>query len=261
MESGGEILSSNIELFWPSFIAATLIALVHLLMPHFRFMRQPGNRWVPASAGVALAYVFMDIFPHLAKIQLKLSAIIENNVYGFLTHNVYLVCLIGFSVYLGVFLTGNRNLAGKTLSEISFGSAPVPIKIEYVSFVTYSFLVGYLLSEQITHRPEPVLLFGAAMAIHFAGIDSLIHKHIPNQYNRSVRFMLAASVYIGWITGVMLEIADATLALWYAFMAGGLVVVVTANELPYIRNRGQYGAFIIGAGVFSVFILAIERYS
>ena len=81
MEAGDEILSGNILLFWPSFVGATMIALVHLLTPHFRFMHQPGNRWVPASAGIALAYVFMDIFPHLAKMQSKLSAIIESNVY------------------------------------------------------------------------------------------------------------------------------------------------------------------------------------
>jgi len=260
MEATGEILGSNIELFWLSFIGATLIALVHLLMPHFRFMRQPGNPWVPVSAGVALAYVFMDIFPHLAKIQLKLSDVIENNVYGFLTHNVYLVCLIGFSVYLGIFILVNRYRASQILSDISFGSAPIPIKIEYVSLVAYSFLIGYLLSEQATHRPEPVLLFATAMAIHFMGIDGLLFKLVPNLYGRSMRFMLAASVYIGWLTGAMLEITDATLALWYAFLAGGLIVVATVNELSSIRSRGQYGAFIVGAGVFSALILSIERF-
>jgi hypothetical protein len=260
MEAGGEILGNNIVLFWPSFIAATLIALVHLLTPHFRFMHQPGNPWVPASAGIALAYVFMDIFPHLATMQSKRSVIIESNVYGFLTNNVYLVCLIGFAVYLGVVLWVNRYFTGQGLSENSFGSAPVPIKIEYASLGAYSFLIGYLLSEQITHRPEPVLLFGAAMAIHFAGIDSLMHERVTNLYERFVRFMLVACVYTGWITGVVLEIADATLALWYAFLAGGLIVVAAVNELPSIQNRRQYGAFIIGAGVFSAFILAIERF-
>ena len=258
MEADSKMLSNDIVLLWPSFIGVSLIALVHLLTPHFRFMRQPGNRWLPASAGIALAYVFMDIFPHLAKMQSKLSGVIESNVYGFLTHNVYLVCLVGFAGYLGIFLLVNRYRSSK-LSEISFGSAPIPIKIEYVSLVAYSFLIGYLLSEQATHRPEPVLLIATAMAmaIHFAAIDGLVYKLVPNIYDR---FILTASVYTGWITGVILEISDATLALWYAFLAGGLIVVATVNELPNIRNKGQYGAFIIGAGVFSALILAIERF-
>jgi len=260
MEAGGEILSDNILVFWPSFVGATLIALVHLLTSHFRFIRQPNNPWVPASAGIALAYVLMDIFPHLAKMQSKLPTIFESDVYGSPTHIAYLVCLIGFAVYLGVFLSVKRYLAGRALSEISFDSPPAPIKIVNASLVAYSFLIGYLLSEQVTHRPEPVLLFGAAMAMHFAGIDGLIHEQVPNHYDRSVRFMFVASVYIGWITGIVLEISDATLTLWYAFLAGGLIVITTVIELPHIGSRMQYGAFIIGTGVFSAFILAIERF-
>jgi len=256
----GDILSNNIWLFWPSFVSATLIVLVHVWTRHFRFMRQPGNPWVPTSAGIALAYVFMDIFPHLARMQSKLSTIVVSDLYGSPTHIAYLVCLIGFAVYLGVFLAVKRYLADTAPGEISFASAPLLIKTVYTSLILYSFLIGYLLSEQTTHRPEPVLIFGVAMAIHFAGIDGLVHEHDPNNYNRSVRFMFVTSVYIGWITGVMLEIADATLALWYAFLAGGLIVVTTVLELPRIRNRAQYGSFIIGAGVFSAFILAIERF-
>ena len=98
------------------------------------------------------------------------------------------------------------------------------------------------------------------MAMHFAGIDGLVHEHSPNTYDRSVRFVFVASAYIGWITGVVLEISDATLALNYAFLAGGLIVITTVLELPQIRNRRQYGAFIVGAGVFSALILAIERF-
>ena len=59
--------------FGPSLIGATFIALVHLLAPRFGFMRKPDNPWLPASAGVAIAYVFMDIFPHLAKSREKLA--------------------------------------------------------------------------------------------------------------------------------------------------------------------------------------------
>ena len=260
MNSGSEILGSNISLFWPSFVSATLIAFVHLRRRHFRFMQKPGNPWVPASAGIALAYVFMDIFPHLAKMQSKMSVFTLGDIYGTPTHISYIVCLIGFAVYLGVFLSVKRHLAGKAPGERSVDSAPVLIKIVYASLVAYSFLIGYLLSEQATHRPEPVLLFGAAMAMHFAGTDGLVYEHDPNYYDRSVRFMFVASVYIGWFTGVLMEISDTTLTLLFAFLAGGLIVVTTIHELPHIQNRKQYGAFVIGAGVFSALVLATEKF-
>ena len=79
--------TESIMLFWPALVGATIIALVHLLMPRFRIVRKPGNPWVPASAGVALAYVFMDIFPHLAMVQKRLGDIESSNLYIFLENN------------------------------------------------------------------------------------------------------------------------------------------------------------------------------
>lgn len=57
---------------------------------------------LPASADVAIAYVFVDIFPHLAMAQSRLDELIESNLYGFLTHHLYLVSLVGLCVYLGI---------------------------------------------------------------------------------------------------------------------------------------------------------------
>ena len=98
------------------------------------------------------------------------------------------------------------------------------------------------------------------MAMHFAGTDGIVYEHDPNYYDRSVRFMFVASVYIGWLTGVLMEVSDATLTLWFAFLAGGLIVVTTIHELPRIQSRRQYGAFVIGAGVFSALVLATEKF-
>jgi len=64
-----------------------MIALVHLLLPRFGFIHKPGNAWVPASAGVAMSYVFMDIFPHLAKSHAKLLNTAGSDLYSFLTHH------------------------------------------------------------------------------------------------------------------------------------------------------------------------------
>ncbi|MCZ6765831.1 MAG: hypothetical protein O7D32_02750, partial [bacterium] len=67
-------------------------------------MWKPDNLWIPSSAGVAIAYVFMDIFPHLAKSREKLENVVDSGIYGFLAHNVYLVALAGFAFYLGIVL-------------------------------------------------------------------------------------------------------------------------------------------------------------
>ena len=246
--------------FWPSLIGVALIVLAHLFAPHLHFMRKPDNIWVPASVGVALAYVFMDIFPHLAKSKTKLVPTGDNPVYEFLTHNIYLVGLAGFTVYLGIILSEMIFRNNTAADEITFRSVPTVIKIEFISLMTYNFLVGYLLSEHVTHRPEPAMLFGLAMATHFAGLNHLTRGHFPKLYDDLLRYVFAVAVLAGWIAGVALEISATTRALWYSFLAGGIIVVAAVYELPHIQSYRQYLAFVIGAGLFSLMILSINYY-
>ena len=259
MDPGADTAATIVR-YWPSLLGATAIALVHLLLPRLRFMRKPDNPWLPASAGVAIAYVFMDIFPHLAKSREKLGNVADGGVYGFLTHNVYLVALAGFAIYLGIILLEMTYRQNQSGFEIALASAPAIVKAEIASLVAYNFLIGYLLAEQLAHRPEPVLLFALAMAVHVAGIDSLLREHFPNIYDGAARFVFAASVYAGWFTGVVVEISDATLALWFSFLAGGIIVTATVYELPTIRSRRQYAFFCAGACGFSVLVLAVENF-
>lgn len=163
MDPGADTTEAIVR-YWPSLIGATFVALVHLLVPRFRLMRKPDNPWVPASAGVAIAYVFMDIFPHLAKSREKLGNVSDSGVYGFLTHVV--------------------------------------------------------------------------------GLDSLLREHFRNLYDRAARFVFAASVYAGWFTGVVVEISDTTLALWFSFLAGGIIVTATVYELPRIRSLSSTRSFV-----------------
>jgi len=251
----------SIVVFWPSLVGVAAIVLVHLLSPRFHFMRKPDNVWVPASAGIALGYVFMDIFPHLAKSKAKFEYGGDNWLYEFLTQNIYLVAFIGFSVYLGIILAEQILRKNPEMGVITFRTAPAIVRVEFVSIAIYNFLIGYLLSEQVTHRPEPVILFGAAMTIHFVGLDALVRDHFPRLYDGTQRYAFAAAVFAGWVAGISLEISNASLDLWYSFLAGGIIVVAAVYELPHIHSRKQYWAFVAGAGLFSSLILLIDYYA
>ena len=237
-------------------VAVTMIAQVHLLTPWFCFMRKPNNPWVSMSAGVALAYVFMDIFPHLAKMQKRLGDIETNNLYGFLENNAYLMALVGFCIYLGSALLSRAYHQGQAMPRLTFGLSPAIVKTNMISLALYNFLIGYLLSEQLTHTPEPVIIFATAMAIHFVGVDSLVREHFQGLYDRTTRFLFTVGVYAGWLTGVLHEISDATFLIIYAFLAGGIIVIATVDELPGIRSLKQYLSFLCGVAVFSVLVLA-----
>jgi hypothetical protein len=144
--------------------------------------------------------------------------------------------------------------------DIRFGEAPVFIKVEYLSLSAYNFLIGYLISEQVTHRPEPAILFGIAMAIHFAGLDYLARGHFPLVYDNAMRFAFAAATLAGWAVGIAVEITNASLDIWYSFLAGGIIVIAAVYELPHVHTQKQYWAFVVGAALFSLLIISIEYY-
>ena len=253
------MIADSIMLYWPSFVGATLIALVHLQVPRFRFMRKPDNLWLPASVGVTMAYVFVELFPHLAKVGEKLANTKGNSLHGFLEHNIYLVTLLGFAAYLGINLLVITYRQNQNTSNITYASAPATLKVEISTLVAYNFLIGYLLAEEPTHHAAPSIIFALAMAIHFVSVDWLLRGHFTNLYDQTARFSFAAGIFAGWITGFLMEISNATLALWYALIAGGLIVVATVHEIPRIRSLREYSFFCIGAGTFSALILTAEH--
>jgi len=244
---------------WPSFIGVVVIALVHLCSPRFRFLRKPDNPWLPVSAGVALAYVFMDIFPHLAKKKLRLTDADAAGLYKFLAANVYLMALLGFCVYLGVGLLSQAYRQGSDAADgLGFGAVPTVVKSESVSLAAYNFIIGYLLAEQPTHGAQPVLIFAVAMAIHFVGVDHLLREQFRNLYDRTARYFFVVALAAGWIAGLLIELPDPAFAIVFAFLAGGIVVIAAVYELPRIRSTKQYLFFVAGAALFSALVLASE---
>ena len=132
------------------------------------------------------------------------------------------------------------------------------VVIALAGFVGYSFLIGNILQEKSDQNAGTTLLFALAMAIHFAGLSHLLYERAPQTYLRSTRFLLAAALIGGWLTGLVLVIKSTTFALWFAFLAGGIIAVATEVELPMVRDSKRYVAFCAGAASFAGLILLFE---
>ena len=129
-----------------------------------------------------------------------------------------------------------------------------------LSMSLYSYLIGYMLAEQPTHRPEPAMLFAIAMAAHVLGLNYEVRRTDTESFDRLFRYFLVLSVVTGWLTGVYLEMSDAVYSLWFAFLAGGIVSAGVATELPRVRTRGSFFIFTAGAVLFCALILLAEAY-
>ncbi len=238
-------------IYLSSFIGLLVIACAHFFVGRVFAIEKIRGILLDALTGVAIAYAFVDVFPHLASMQAKLDLITESGVFAYLAHHVYLMALLGFILYLGI----KTSLTEDTMK----GRVGKRRHLVLVSSMgLYSYLIGYMLAEQPTHRVEPAIIFAIAMAAHVLGLNYENRRPDPESYDRVYRYMLTASVLLGWLTGVFFEMSDAVYSLWFAFLAGAIVSAGVATELPRVRSRDSFGAFSIGALMFCVLILVLE---
>ncbi len=226
-----------------SFIAACLLSLTHILVGRLRFLHaEPHSAWLSLSGGAAVAYVFAHLLPKLAQKQEALLNASDSGLYGFLEHHAYLVALAGFVVYYGI---GRAAVFAKTHV----------LSVQVAGFAGYSLLIGYLVAD--SSGLVALALITLAMILHFLGMDhGLLHKYVA-LYDRVIRWLLALSILVGWTIGVSTNISDTTVALWLAFLAGGIIINVIEEELPSERH-GRFWPFLAGVMVFTILVLAIE---
>ena len=60
---------------------------------------------------------------------------------------------------------------------------------------------------------------------------------------------------IGWATGLLVELPQLAIGCLFAFVGGGIILLVLKEELPEER-RSRFVPFILGAGAYSLLVLA-----
>ncbi|HSK99252.1 MAG TPA: hypothetical protein VK869_02835 [Rubrobacteraceae bacterium] len=230
------------------------LAIVHLFAARLRFLDVfPRSRWLSAAGGISVAYVFVHLLPDLAEEQDTIREAAGES-FDFLEYHVYLVSLIGLSIFYGLEraakVSRGRNLgAGK---EDSTESGVFWLHV--ASFTLYNALIGYL----ILHREEPglqsLLLFTFAMGVHFVVNDFGLRRHHKAAYERAGRWVLVLGILVGWLVGVFYEVSEAAVAVLFAFLAGGVIMNTLKEELPE-EHESRFWAFALGAAAYTVILL------
>lgn len=243
-------------MLFESFLCAVGLASVHVFAGYIRFLsRTPRSYWLSLASGVAIAFVFVRIFPSLGAWQ----AAIENSggaaAVGFVQYHAYLVALIGMLFVHGVqnFVAASQK-ADETAQIPDSGTTAV-FWLHILTFAVFNVLISYLL----VHRSQPgrrgLLLYFVAMAVYLFVFDYNLRKTHGQAYEKVGRWVLAAAVVVGWLVGVTTEIGQGTLAVLFAFLAGGTIVSVIKEELA-IERAGSFWAFLIGAVFYVLLLLA-----
>ena len=69
--------------------------------------------------------------------------------------------------------------------------------------------------------------------------------------------MLIASLLAGWAVGVWFEASPNVVALWYALLAG-MMLITTLGEKLSLEKRGSFRFFVLGVVVFTTLLLILE---
>lgn len=243
-----------------SLLGVLVLVFVHLFVYRFRVLQQEAGPWISLSAGVAIAYVFVDVLPLLAKQQSTLMSGDTQGWLRFLKHHAYLVALAGFAFHYAIALSRDTD-AGPTRGGEGFIGGRVMSWLSLISLLIYSFLIGYLIGEKYDHDSQPGLLFAIAMSVHFVGLNHLAYEQAPGFYRRWLRFQLAAATLIGWVLAIATRVSDVIFFLAFSFLAGGIIVVAMSVELPRIRPKNKdFLAFVAGLAGFAALLLVAEYF-
>jgi hypothetical protein len=208
------------------------------------------RRWVSVAAGVSVAYVFVDVLPELAEHH---RAFLEMMGEGLLLagERIYLLALAAFVVLYGLehMVLASR----KKRATPEAGSAGAIYWLHVGSFAAYSALIGYLLVERAERGPIALAAYGFAMALHFLIVDHSLREQHGRLYDRTGRWVLAASVLVGWMVGATTPFSKVVSARLFAVLAGGVVITSLRAELPGDRE-GRFWPFCLGAAAYAVLL-------
>jgi zinc transporter ZupT len=175
---------------------------------------------------------------------------------SYLEHHVYLLALLGLSLFYGLEKMANESRQ----SQAKAGKGDVTTQgvfwVHIASFTIYNALIGYLLMHREKMDLKNLLLYSLAMALHFIVNDFGLRENHNHIYDRIGRWILAAAIIVGWVIGSGTQIGETAIAVLFAFLAGGIILNVLKEELPEERES-RFWAFSLGAAIYSALLLTL----
>lgn len=230
--------------FFISFLSISIFVLVHLFASKTQYLnKMTHGRFLSASGGVSISYVFIDLLPKLSKNDTVVTASLSG-IFPFIERHVYILALIGFLL----FFTVDR------VSSMSHKRGAFLLSL--FSYALFNFFVGYAVADKNDPDIRPLALFTFAMSLHYFITDfSLDEKH-ASDYSSFGKWVLIFFLLLGWLMGSFYIISPAAVGLFGAFIAGGVIMNVTRHELPK-GNPKSFWFFILTAVFYTLVLLGI----
>jgi len=233
--------------------AGVVLLVCALVLSHYcrRFTVKIQRMWQALSAGVTVAYVFINVIPELEEHRPIVAGSATGTVLD-AEKRVYLWTLAGFVTFVGL----SRLPVHLSQNGSRTANDKVPFWGEMSGYSLYTLLIGYLL----VHREDPSLLslglFVFAMGLHLFMVDIELVEQFAHFYQPWGRMLLVASVLVGWVLGIANALPDSFTSRLFAFVMGAVIVMSAREELPAGQSR-RFWWFASGAFCYATLLMLI----
>lgn len=237
--------------FLPLMVAVGLVG-VHLL-PDIVEERLDDleSEWESFVGGIGISYVFIHMLPEIHEVS---HAMTEGMLFyaWFARERVWLIVLFGL---IGFYVLSD------VIESASEENPGVPLSLVWIhlgSFALYNGICGYMLmhpeilgEEDFLGLTEYVFFF-VSIGLHFYVNDIELRARHGRLYRRLGRFVLAGSILAGTLVGVEVTL-NASVAVLFAFVAGGMILNIFRRELPDHASSNAR-ILVLGAIVYTVLL-------
>lgn len=234
-------------------LVAALFCAAHLAAGRLYLIQMKFRRaWLSGAAGISVAYVFVDILPELSAHHQKFLETARAGIVP-AEQRIYFAALVGFVFFFGLqkfLLVSADEHTAEQRSRLHHAG----FWVEVAGYALYSWLIGYLLEERVENGALSLLSYAVAMTLHLAVADHNLMKDFGPAYQRAGARITAASIVAGWLASAAARIPASVTALFFAFIAGG-VVMTSMNEELSRDERGQFWWFLAGAAGCSALLM------
>jgi len=220
---------------------------------HFchRFTLQIRRRWKALSAGVAIAYIFVNVMPELEEHRPAVASTVAGNLLN-ADKRIYLWALMGFIAFAGL----SRLQYIKPASGPRQDDSGIVYRGTMAGWAVYLLLIGYLMLHRDDSSAVSLWLFVFAMGLHVFMVDNQLAERFEGLYEPWGRRLLVACLLVGWVMGLADVLPDSFTSRLFAFVAGG-VVVTSAHEEESFERGGRFWWFAGGASAYTLLLMLI----
>ncbi len=206
------------------------------------------RRWHALSAGVVVAYVFINVMPELEEHR----AAVTGSALGVLLDlekRIYLWALAGFLAFAG-------------LSRLGYPRANAPrhgallYRGTIAGYALYVLLIGYLLVRREDGSMLSLGLYVFAIGLHLFMVDGEMAERFEDRYGPGGSLLLACSALLGWALAIAGIFTDSVTSRLFAFLAGGVLITSVHAEI-HAEERSRFWWFIGGSAAYACILMLV----